>query len=69
MCIRDSSGATKAILEGEEEQMITQLTMGIEKSQHSDRTRYTKQPHQELKEITPPGLRRRGKHRAKITTH
>ena len=47
---------------------IDRLAKGIEKSQHSARTRMTRALREDVTEMTPIGLRRRAKHRAKIST-
>lgn len=54
--------------EAQEEFKVSQLAKGIEKHQHSHRTRLDRAINKEQKTETPVGLRRRGKHRAKITT-
>ena len=53
--------------EAQEEFKVSQLAKGIEKHQHSHRSRLDRALNKTEKTETPVGLRRRGKHRAKIT--
>ena len=46
---------------------MSRLSRAIEKSQHSYKTRFTKQLKESLREETPIGLRKKGKHHARIT--
>lgn len=54
--------------EAQEEFKVSQLAKGIEKHQHSHRSRLDRALNKTQRTETPVGLRRKGKHRAKLST-